>query len=220
VIPRATSSSSCVSTIRRGRFFGDLPGGSATQDSRRRQQEAMVPERFRQHPCRDARSGRRRGRRRRARRGQGGRRPRDPGQRLGAKRATIPRHAHSAFHAPREPGTHQPGPGDVRLGRPAPGCGPPPRPEEWPLLPNPRRRLPQRSGIRHPHDLWPRRGLGANIIRAQGCELERLGRRVTLRNPRIVTLETAEHRLPAALRPFFRAADFPGFVLLDEDTHA
>jgi deazaflavin-dependent oxidoreductase (nitroreductase family) len=57
-----------------------------------------------------------------------------------------------------------------------------------------------------------------NIVRAHGCELERLGRRVTLRNPRIVNLETAEHRLPAALRPFFRAADFPGFVLLDEDT--
>jgi deazaflavin-dependent oxidoreductase (nitroreductase family) len=49
-----------------------------------------------------------------------------------------------------------------------------------------------------------------NIVRAHGCELERLGRRVTLRNPRIVNLETAEHRLPAALRPFFRAADFPG----------
>jgi len=55
-----------------------------------------------------------------------------------------------------------------------------------------------------------------NIVRANGCELERLGRRVKLRNPRIVNLETAEHRLPTPLRPFFRAADFPGFVLLDE----
>jgi deazaflavin-dependent oxidoreductase (nitroreductase family) len=57
-----------------------------------------------------------------------------------------------------------------------------------------------------------------NILHAHGGELERLGRRVTLRNPRIVGLETAERRLPAALRPFFRAADFPGFVLLDDDT--
>src|SRR5262245_54028829 len=55
-----------------------------------------------------------------------------------------------------------------------------------------------------------------NIVRARGCELERLGRRVKTRNPRIVSLGAAEHRLPAALRPFFRAADFPGFVLLDE----
>jgi len=56
-----------------------------------------------------------------------------------------------------------------------------------------------------------------NIVQAHGCELERLGRRVKLRNPRIVDLETAEHRLPGALRPLFGAADFPGFVLLDED---
>jgi hypothetical protein len=57
-----------------------------------------------------------------------------------------------------------------------------------------------------------------NIVRTQGCELERLGRRVKGWNPRIVNLDAAEHRLPSALRPFFRAADFPGFVLLDEDT--
>jgi deazaflavin-dependent oxidoreductase (nitroreductase family) len=63
------------------------------------------------------------------------------------------------------------------------------------------------------HDVdWAR-----NVVRAHGCELERLGRRVTLRNPRIVNLEAAEHRLPPALRSFFRMADFPGFVLLDED---
>jgi deazaflavin-dependent oxidoreductase (nitroreductase family) len=57
-----------------------------------------------------------------------------------------------------------------------------------------------------------------NIVRARGCELERLGRRVKTRNPRIVNLDAAEDRLPAALRSFFRAADFPGFVLLDEVT--
>ena len=55
-----------------------------------------------------------------------------------------------------------------------------------------------------------------NIVRAHECTLERLGQRYPLRNPRIVDLKAAESRLPAALRPFFRAADFPGFVLLDE----
>ena len=55
-----------------------------------------------------------------------------------------------------------------------------------------------------------------NIVRAHECTLERLGHRFALQNPRIVNLKTAERRLPAALRPFFRVADFPGFVLLDE----
>jgi deazaflavin-dependent oxidoreductase (nitroreductase family) len=54
-----------------------------------------------------------------------------------------------------------------------------------------------------------------NIVHAKGCELARMGRRITLRNPRIVGLDAAEPRLPAALRPFFRAANFPGYVLLD-----
>jgi len=55
-----------------------------------------------------------------------------------------------------------------------------------------------------------------NMIRARGCELERMGRRIALRNPRIVDFEAARSRLPAAARPLFRAADFPGYVLLDE----
>jgi deazaflavin-dependent oxidoreductase (nitroreductase family) len=55
-----------------------------------------------------------------------------------------------------------------------------------------------------------------NIVRAHECTIERLGHRYALRNPRIVNLKAAERRLPAALRPFFRAAGFPGFVLLDE----
>jgi deazaflavin-dependent oxidoreductase (nitroreductase family) len=54
-----------------------------------------------------------------------------------------------------------------------------------------------------------------NIVRAKGCTLERMGRRVTLRHPRIVGFERARERLPAALRPVFRAANFPGYVLLD-----
>ena len=55
-----------------------------------------------------------------------------------------------------------------------------------------------------------------NIVRADGCTIERLGNRYALQNPRIVNLKAAERRLPGALRPFFRAADFPGYVLLDE----
>src|SRR2546425_13375164 len=55
-----------------------------------------------------------------------------------------------------------------------------------------------------------------NVVRANGCELERMGRRTRLRNPRIVGFERAESRLPAALRSFFRAVSFPGYVLLDE----
>jgi deazaflavin-dependent oxidoreductase (nitroreductase family) len=54
-----------------------------------------------------------------------------------------------------------------------------------------------------------------NIVHAGRCELERVGHRVRLRNPRVVGFALAAPRLPAALRPFFRAADFPGYVLLD-----
>ena len=54
-----------------------------------------------------------------------------------------------------------------------------------------------------------------NIIRARGCELARLGQRIALHNPRIVGLKGAESHLPAAVRPFLRLADFPGYVLLD-----
>jgi deazaflavin-dependent oxidoreductase (nitroreductase family) len=57
-----------------------------------------------------------------------------------------------------------------------------------------------------------------NLVRARGGELERLGRRVPVRNPRVVDVEAAASRLPAPLRPVFRAADLPGYVLLDEDT--
>ena len=54
-----------------------------------------------------------------------------------------------------------------------------------------------------------------NIVRARKCELDRMGGRVTLRNPRIVGFDHARGRLPAALRAFFRAADVPGYVLAD-----
>jgi hypothetical protein len=60
---------------------------------------------------------------------------------------------------------------------------------------------------------------GATRTARSGCccsTIERLGHRYALQNPRIVNLKAAERRLPGALRPFFRAADFPGYVLLDE----
>ena len=55
-----------------------------------------------------------------------------------------------------------------------------------------------------------------NLVHAGGGELERLGARVRLRRPRIVDLRAAGPRLPALARPFFRAANFPGYVLLDD----
>ena len=55
-----------------------------------------------------------------------------------------------------------------------------------------------------------------NVVRAGGCEVERLGRRVATRNPRIVDFAAAAKQLPAALRAFFRTAGFPGYVLLDQ----
>jgi deazaflavin-dependent oxidoreductase (nitroreductase family) len=54
-----------------------------------------------------------------------------------------------------------------------------------------------------------------NLVAAHGGEVEQLGQRVVLRNPRIVAFGAAEARLPAALRPIFRAMDLPGDVLLD-----
>ena len=56
-----------------------------------------------------------------------------------------------------------------------------------------------------------------NIVRAHGCEVEQLGQRHALRNPRIVGFKAAEAHLPAIARAFLRAADFPGYVLLDAD---
>ncbi|MEB2343901.1 MAG: nitroreductase family deazaflavin-dependent oxidoreductase [Deltaproteobacteria bacterium] len=63
-----------------------------------------------------------------------------------------------------------------------------------------------------------------NLLAARGGEVERTGRRVALRNPRIVAFAAAEAHLPAPLRPFFRTLDLPGYVLLDRPgggrTHA
>jgi deazaflavin-dependent oxidoreductase (nitroreductase family) len=57
-----------------------------------------------------------------------------------------------------------------------------------------------------------------NLVRAHGGDLEQMGERFTLRNPRIVGFKGAESHLPAVARPLLRVADFPGYVLLDLDT--
>src|SRR5262249_49064763 len=57
-----------------------------------------------------------------------------------------------------------------------------------------------------------------NITRARGCEVQQMGQRFKLRRPRIVGFKAAEPHLPALARPLVRAADFPGYVLLDLDS--
>jgi deazaflavin-dependent oxidoreductase (nitroreductase family) len=57
-----------------------------------------------------------------------------------------------------------------------------------------------------------------NLLSAHGCQLERMGRRFTLCNPRIVAFKAAQSHLPAAVRPFLRTANFPGYVVLDLET--
>jgi len=56
---------------------------------------------------------------------------------------------------------------------------------------------------------------GRNIVKARGCELVRSGHRYVLHNPRIVDGSEAYVHLPIAVRSAIRAADLPGFVLLD-----
>jgi deazaflavin-dependent oxidoreductase (nitroreductase family) len=54
-----------------------------------------------------------------------------------------------------------------------------------------------------------------NIVAARGFELERMGKRVRLNKPRIVDFDKAAPLLPAVVRPLFKAANLPGFVLSD-----
>jgi deazaflavin-dependent oxidoreductase (nitroreductase family) len=56
-----------------------------------------------------------------------------------------------------------------------------------------------------------------NLVAAGGGELERMGRRFALTRPRIVDFDDAASHLPAAVRPALRAADFPGYVLLETE---
>jgi len=59
-----------------------------------------------------------------------------------------------------------------------------------------------------------------NLVAAHGGEVERLGRRVAVRNPRIVGGDAASAQLPALVRPALRLADFPGYVLVDRASEA
>jgi deazaflavin-dependent oxidoreductase (nitroreductase family) len=56
---------------------------------------------------------------------------------------------------------------------------------------------------------------GRNLVAERGGEVQRMGRRFAVRNPRIVGFDAAASHLPAALRPALRLAQFPGYVLLD-----
>jgi deazaflavin-dependent oxidoreductase (nitroreductase family) len=54
-----------------------------------------------------------------------------------------------------------------------------------------------------------------NLLKARGCELVQMGRHVALRNPRIVDARVAYAHLPPGVRSALRAADLPGYVLLE-----
>jgi deazaflavin-dependent oxidoreductase (nitroreductase family) len=54
-----------------------------------------------------------------------------------------------------------------------------------------------------------------NLRAANGGEIVQLGRRLTVRNPRVVDGAQAASRLPAPVRPLLLAARFPGYVLVD-----
>ena len=54
-----------------------------------------------------------------------------------------------------------------------------------------------------------------NIVKAHGCQIEQMGRRFTVLNPRVADFKTAEAHLPGAVRAPLRAANLPGYVLLD-----
>ena len=54
-----------------------------------------------------------------------------------------------------------------------------------------------------------------NLVNQRGGELERRGRRIALRNPRIVGTAAAYPHLPVGVRSVLRMADFPGYVLVD-----
>jgi deazaflavin-dependent oxidoreductase (nitroreductase family) len=58
-------------------------------------------------------------------------------------------------------------------------------------------------------------GWAKNLLAAHRCELVQGGRRWQLRSPRIVGFAAAESALPGILRSGLRAADLPGYLLLD-----
>ena len=54
-----------------------------------------------------------------------------------------------------------------------------------------------------------------NIKAAGKCEVERLGGRVKVQNPRVVGSKTAYRHLPVLVRPALLAANLPGYLLLE-----
>ena len=54
-----------------------------------------------------------------------------------------------------------------------------------------------------------------NVLAAGEAELEALGSRRAVENPRVVDAETALELVPELLRPVVRLLDLPGFLLLD-----
>jgi deazaflavin-dependent oxidoreductase (nitroreductase family) len=79
---------------------------------------------------------------------------------------------------------------------------------------NPVVAFPSRNGFVIPMTYGRDVDWARNIVRAHGCELERMGRRVALRNPRIVGIEEASRHLPSGVRTALKAANLPGYVLL------
>jgi deazaflavin-dependent oxidoreductase (nitroreductase family) len=59
-----------------------------------------------------------------------------------------------------------------------------------------------------------------NVLDAGRCALESRGRRVDIRNPHVADADEALPLLPALLRPALRAANLPGYLLLERKAPA
>ncbi len=57
---------------------------------------------------------------------------------------------------------------------------------------------------------------GRNLLAAGGGGIQRLGRRREMHRPRIVGIEEAHPLLPPVVRDALRAADFPGYLILED----
>lgn len=75
--------------------------------------------------------------------------------------------------------------------------------------------FPSKSGFVIPMTYGRDVDWGRNLIAAGGGVVQQLGRSHELRNPRIVGIDQAYDHLPPGIRQALRAADFPGYVLLD-----
>ena len=54
-----------------------------------------------------------------------------------------------------------------------------------------------------------------NVVKAHGCQIEQMGQRFNVSNPRVVDFETAGAQLPRVVRAALHTANLPGYVLLD-----